>query len=341
MSIKTKAAELDSSRRRIVRNIGTLAAGSLLQGVAGPLFAQNEPYPNKPVRILLGYPPGGSADVMARLIADNLRQGLRQSFIVDNRPGASGNIAAQQTVHAPADGYTLLFGNPAEMVINKLIMKDMGFDPDTDFVPVVRVFNIPLALVVPAKSPYKNLADLIAEARRNPRKITFASAGSGSPGHLAGEALALKGKAPMTHVPYKGAGPALTDVMGGHVDCYFAGLTAVVPHLKAGAIRVLALSSVNRSRLMPDIPTVAETLIPGFDFTLWGGLFASAKTPPDIVALLNREANQAYSRPEVQARMSSEQSEAVPNTPAQFDAFVKREAEKYRQIIKDIGYTPQ
>ena len=278
---------------------------------------------------------------MARLIAENLREGLKETFIVENRAGASGNIAAQAAARAAPDGYTLLFGNPAEIVINKLSMKDMGFDPDTDFVPVVRVFNIPLALVVPAKSPYQSLADLIADAKRNPGKINFASAGSGSPGHLAGETLAYRTKTKMTHVPYKGAGPALTDVIGGHVDFYFAGLTAVVPHVKAGTIRVLALSSAMRSQLLPDIPTVAELVIPGFDFTLWGGLFAHAKTPPEIIALLNREANEAYRRAEVKARLNAEWSEAVENTPAQFATFVKSEVAKYTVVVKEVGYTGQ
>lgn len=312
------------------------AAGTL----AAPALAQSK-YPDKPVKILLGYPPGGSADVMARLIAENFREGLKQPFIVENRAGASGNIAAQVAANAAPDGYTLLFGNPAEIVINKLSMKDMGFDPDADFVPVVRVFNIPLALVVPAKSPFQSLGDLIAEARKNPGKVNFASAGGGSPGHLAAETLAFRTKTKMTHVPYKGAGPALADVVGGHVDFYFAGLTAVVPHLKAGTIRVLALSSAARSPLLPEIPTVAELAVPGFDFTLWGGIFAHAKTPPDIIALLNKEANQAYRRPEVKARLNSEWSEAVENTPAQFAAFVKSEVAKYQTVVKEVGYTGQ
>jgi len=203
------------------------------------------------------------------------------------------------------------------------------------------VFNIPLALVVPAKSPYHSLADLVADAKRNPGKVNYASAGSGSPGHLAGETLAFRTKTTMTHVPYKGAGPALTDVIGGHVDFYFAGLTAVVPHVKAGTIRVLALSSAARSQLLPDIPTVAELIIPGFDFTLWGGLFAHAKTPPEIIELINRQANEAYRRPEVKARLNDEWSEAVENTPAQFGAFVKSELAKYTIVVKEVGYTGQ
>ena len=188
-------------------------------------------------------------------------------------------------------------------------------------------------------SPFKNFAELVEEARRNPKKVTFASAGGGSPGHLAGEALALKGRAPMTHVPYKGAAPALVDVIGGHVDCYFSGMTAVAQHIKSGAVRLLAVSSAQRSSLFPDTPTVAELMIPGFDFTLWGGLFAVARTPPEIVRLLNAEANLAYARPDFKIRIQREQSDVIVNTPEQFAAYIKSQGEKYRQIIKDIGYT--
>jgi tripartite-type tricarboxylate transporter receptor subunit TctC len=327
------------ARRALLRKTALIGAVGFIPGMSA--FAQSASYPDKPVRIFLGYPPGGSADVMTRLISDVLSEQLKQSFIVENKPGASGNIAAQQAAQATADGYTLLFGNPAEMVINTFLMKEMRFDPNKDFVPVVRVFNIPLALVVPAKSPYNSLEDLIADAKKNPDTVTFASAGGGSPGHLAGEALAFETKARMTHVPYKGAGPALTDVIGGHVDSYFAGLTAVMPHIKAGAIRILALSSATRSPSMPEVPTVAELALPGFDFTLWGGLFAKAGTPPDVISTLNRAANAAYARPEFQARMVSEGSEATPNTPEEFAAFVQSQAKKYEQIIKDIDYKTQ
>ncbi|MFA5487966.1 MAG: tripartite tricarboxylate transporter substrate binding protein [Candidimonas sp.] len=325
-------------RRALMKNAALLGAAALVPHFSA--FAQGATsYPGKPVRILLGYPPGGSADVMTRLIADVLSGGLKQSFIVENKPGASGNIAAQQAAQASNDGYTLFFGNPAEMVINALLTKDLRFNPDKDFVPVVRVFNIPLALVVPANSPYQSLADIIEDAKKNPNTVTFASAGAGSPGHLAGEALAFESKVRMTHVPYKGAGPALTDVIGGHVQSYFAGMTAVIPHIKSGAIRVLALSSAERSPTMPDVPTVSELALPGFDFTLWGGLFARAGTSPEIIDRLSKAANEAYAQPELKERMIQEGSEATPNTPEEFGAFIKNQRDKYQKIIKDIDYT--
>jgi tripartite-type tricarboxylate transporter receptor subunit TctC len=299
--------------------------------------AQTADYPSRTVRILVGYSPGGTVDAMARLIAENLRQALQQNVIVENHPGASGNIAAQQVARAPADGHTLLFGNPAEMVINKFTMKEMGFNPDADFTAVVQVFNVANVLVVPANSQYKTLAELLDDARRNPGKVTYASAGNGTPGHLAGETLALKAKAPMVHVPYKGGAQALTDVIGGHVNFYFAGLSAAIPYWSGGKIRMLAMASPSRASIAPDVPTVAEVAVPGFNFPIWGGLFAPAATSRDVVALLNREINQIYLHPDVRARMASEQSDTRQNSPEQFAAFVKAESDKYREIIKEIG----
>jgi len=333
----SNAVTRDMTRRRVVCSIGALAAGLTLPSLYNRALAQTAGYPSKTVRIIVGYSPGGTVDAMARLIAENLRQPLHQNVIVENHPGASGNIAAQLVARASADGHTLLFGNPAEMVINKFVMKDMGFDPDADFTPVVLVFNVANVLVVPADSPYKTLAQLLDDARRNPGKVTYASAGNGTPGHLAGETLALRAKASMVHVPYKGGSQALTDVIGGHVNFYFAGLSAPIPYWKAGKIRMLAMASPTRASIAPDIPTVSEVAVPGFNFPIWGGLFAPSATPHDIVALLNQEINQIYLRPDVLARMASEQSEIQRNSPEQFGAFVKAESEKYRQVILEVG----
>ena len=220
MNIRSKTNAFSSGRRDALRKCGALSAAPVIAALSRPGFAQAQAYPAKTIRVLIGYSAGGSGDIMARLVAENLRPALGQTVIVENRPGASGNIAAQLSARAPADGYTLFLGSTAEMVINKFIMKDMGFNPEADFLPVIQIYNIPLALVVQAKSPHTSLNQLLAEARRNPGKVSFASAGSGSPGHIAGEMLALKANAPMTHVPYKGAAPALTDLVGGHVSCY-------------------------------------------------------------------------------------------------------------------------
>jgi len=338
-----QSRSVESPRRRIpdLRRTVLVLAALLLAIVADAAFAQSKDYPDRTIKMLFGYPPGGGADVIARLCAESLHDGLHQPVIVENRAGATGNIAAQAAAHAAPDGYTIFFGTAAEIAINKQVMKDMGFDPDTDFVPVVLGFNVPLALVVSTKSSYTSLAQLIDDAKRNPGKINYASSGSGTPGHLAGEMLAFRTGTRMTHVPYKGGGPALTDIIGGHVDFYFAALNSVLPHVKAGTLRVLALSSAQRSPLVPEIPTVAELAAPGFDFTIWGGVFAPVKTPPDIVMTLNRVVNEAYRRPEIKARLNAESSEATPNTPQQFADFVKKEVAKYSQVVKEAGYTGQ
>ena len=326
-------------RRMLTLSLGLLAAPFVVRPT--PATAQPSPYPDHAIRMLFGYPPGGGADVIARLCAESLREGLQQPVVVENRAGATGNIAAQLAARAPADGYTIFFGTAAEIAINKQVMKDMGFDPDADFTPVVLGFNVPLALVVSTASKYETFADLIAAARARPGTINFASSGNGTPGHLAGEILAKRTQTRMTHIPYKGGGPALTDVIGGHVDFYFAALNSVLPHVKAKTLRVLALSSAKRSSLVPELPTVAELAVPGFDFTIWGGLFVPVKTSTDVVTRLNLVINDAYRKPEIKAKLNAELSEAVANTPGEVAAFVKAEAAKYAQVVQEVGYHGQ
>lgn len=324
------------TRRKLFVDSVALMGGALLGGSVRAAPA-TEIYPSKTVRILVGYSPGGTADVMARVAAEQLQPALGKTFIVENRPGGSGNIAAQEVCRAVPDGHTLLFGNSAEIAINKYLMRDMGFDPDVDLVPIALVFSITHGIVVSAKSPYATLKELIDDARRSPGKVRYASAGRGTPGHLAGEALTSKTKTSMIHVPYKGGSQALTDVMGGHVDCYYAGLTAAMPHVKAGTIRMLAVTSLKRVSALPEIPTVAEVAVPDFDFPLWGGLFAPARTPPEVVALLNREMIKAIEQPAVRARITAQYSDIVLSNPEQLAAFVRAESAKYRAIVKDIG----
>ena len=308
--------------------------------IAAPLraLAQTGQYPQKQVKIVLGYAAGGAADIAARLVAASLRAALGQTFFVENRPGASGNIAAQAVAQAPADGYTIFFGNSAEMAVNASVMKEMGFNPATDFTPIVRGYLTPLALIVTQDSRHRTLGDLIAYARQNPNKLNYASAGAGTPGHLAGESLAARSGTRMTHIPYKGGSNVALDVMSGQVDFYFPALGSVAQLVKAGKLRVLALSSATRSPFMPDIPTVSELMLPGFDFTVWGGLFAPAKTPREIVTLINRTVNDAYRRPDIREQFAGQLSEVVVNSPEDFGSFVSAEIAKYSRIVKEVGY---
>jgi tripartite-type tricarboxylate transporter receptor subunit TctC len=300
-------------------------------------FAQSGGYPSRPIRIVAGYAAGGSADVSARIVADALRQALGQNVVVENQPGAAGNIAAQAVSRAAPDGYTLLLGNTGEMSVNKFLIKDMGFDPDADFAPIALAYNITHVVAVPAKSPYKTLGDFLADARANPGKVKYASAGIGTPGHLAGETLALKTRTTLVHVPYKGGGQAVADLIGGHIDSHFSALPTAVTHVKSGAVRLLAVTAAKRVATAPDVPTVAEAGIAGVDFPLWGGLFAPVKTPREIVMLLNREVNKAYDRPDVQTRIAALHSEVIKYTPEQFAEFLKADSDRYREITKALG----
>ena len=223
-----------------------------------PFPGAAQSYPSKPIRVVLGYSTGGTADNLGRMITEKLSTALGQSVLIDNRPGASGNIAAQIVSKAPPDGHTILFGCTAEMSINQHLMKNMGFNPEADFAPVVLIHNVPLGLIVSSKSPYASLKDLLDAARRAPDKLSFANSGTGSPAHLAVEMLTNRSGVRMTQIPYKGAAPAMVDLLGGRIDAYFLGLPGVMPHVKSGNVRLLAVSTSERAGSVPDTPTVAE-----------------------------------------------------------------------------------
>ena len=298
-----------------------------------PAAAQS--WPAKPVRVVLGYSTGGTADNLGRMMTEKLSGALGQSVLIDNRPGASGNIAAQIVAKAAPDGYTVLFGCTAEMSINQHLMKDMGFNGEADFAPVVLVHNVPLGLIVSARSSYATLKDIIDAARREPGKLSFANSGSGSPAHLAVEMLTLRSGVSMVQVPYKGAAPAMVDLLGGRIDAYFLGLPGVMPHVKSGAVRLLAVSTAQRAGSLPDTPTVAEQAgIAGFNFSLWGGFLVPAGTPPEIVARLNREVLQVITQPDMRTRMAAEGSEVVRTSPQDFGRFVQDETKKYADIAR-------
>ena len=307
-----------------------------LCALTGMVEAQT--YPSKPIRILLGYSTGGTADNLGRVIAERLSQRLGQGVLIENRPGASGNIAAQAAARSAPDGYTLLFGNTAEMAINRHVMKDMGFNPDADFAPIALIHNVPLGLIVSAKSPHASLKDLLDSARREPGKLSFANSGNGSPAHLASEMLMARSGVKMVQIPYKGAAPALVDLIGGRVDAYFLGIPAVMPHVKGGNVRLIAVSTAKRASIAPDVPTVAELGIANFDFSLWGGIFAPAATPKDIVARLNTEFMRVLTQPEMRAQLGREGSDVVETTPESFARFVQGESRKYGELLRDINY---
>jgi tripartite-type tricarboxylate transporter receptor subunit TctC len=302
-------------------------------------FAQS--YPSRPVHIIVAYAPGGTGDVVVRLLSDKLAAALGQSVVVENRAGASGAIGARVVATATPDGYLLLLGQTGEISINQHWLKDLGYDPDKDLQPIALAAVVSLALVVPAKAPYSTMKDFVAYLKSG-KPVSFASAGVGTPGFFAGEALKAGVKGNMTHVPYKGAGPALNDLLGAHVDMYFPGFPAVTPQVKAGSLKLLAVSSDKRVSSAPDVPTVAEvTGIKNFDYTLWQGIFAPRGTPDDVVKRLNTEINKILATEEIKKKFADLGADIRPMSVAQFTKFVQAESAKYVQVIKDTGVKPE
>lgn len=318
------------------RLFGLFALAASVAALA-PTAARAQTYPARDVTVVVGYAAGGTGDVVARIISEQLAKRLGKGVIVDNRPGASGSIAAAHVAKSAPDGLTLLAGQTAEISINPFLMK-LAYDPQTDLMPIALAAVVPLGLVAPEKAPYSTVSEMLADAKKAPSGLTFASSGIGTPGHFAAELLKLKTKANLTHVPYKGAGPALNDILGGHVDLFFSGLPAAVQSVRAGRMKLLAVSSASRSAAAPDVPTVAEAAnIPGFDITLWVGMFAPKGTPSEIVALLNSEINAIITAPDVKARFLAEGADVRALSIDQTAAFTRTESEKYKSLISEMG----
>jgi tripartite-type tricarboxylate transporter receptor subunit TctC len=311
---------------------------AVFSATAAPARAQS--YPSRTVHLVVAYAPGGTGDIVARLISDRLAAALGQPVVVENRPGASGSIGTQSVVSAAPDGHMLLVGQTAEVAINQNWIKGLAYDPEKDLQPVALATTVPLALVIPAAAPYVTLPDMLKDSAR--KELTFASSGTGTPGHFAGELLKLRTKTNMTHVPYKGAGPALNDLLGGHVDFFFSGFPAAVAQVKAEKLKLLAVSTARRSPAAPDVPTVAEASgIADFDLSLWQGIFAPRGTPKDVVTRLNAEINTIVTQPDFRARLRDEGADVTPMTVEQFTAFVQAESRKYLTIIQQSGVKPE
>ncbi|MEJ0077398.1 MAG: tripartite tricarboxylate transporter substrate binding protein [Alphaproteobacteria bacterium] len=305
------------------------------------LPASAQPFPSKPVHLIVAYAPGGTGDVVARVIADKLGPALGQTVVVENRAGASGAIGATSVANATPDGHTLLVGQTGEMVVNQFWMKGLSYDPQA-FEPVALATVVPLALTVPGKAPYATMAEFFKAMKESGEQFSFASAGTGTPGYFAGEYLSAKLPGKLTHVPYKGAGPALNDIIGGHVDMYFPGFPPVMPMMKSGTVKVLAVSSAKRSDAAPDIPTVAEaTGFSDFDFTLWQGFFAPKGTPPDVIARLNSEIDKILADPDTRQKLLDAGANVEPMSIEKFTAFVTAERAKYERIIRETGVKPE
>lgn len=309
-------------------------AGCACVILSSPLAAQT--YPAKPIRVVVPYPPGGATDLTARLVGQKMQEALKQNVLVDNRPGAGGVIGAEIVAKAAPDGYTLLIAVPAELVILPHLQK-LPYDVARDLAPVSLAVVTPLVLVVHPSLPVKSVKELIAFVRARPKQLTYASAGTGGVQHLAGELLKITMKLDMTHVPYKGAGPVMPDLIGGHVPMFFAGMPPAMPHVKAGKLRALAVTTTRRSPAAPAVPTMEEAGVPGFDISNWFAYFVPANTPGDVIARLNAEINRGLAQSDVKEKLANVGAETVGSTPADLAKFVRGESEKFDRLIKLSG----
>jgi tripartite-type tricarboxylate transporter receptor subunit TctC len=319
---------------RIVLAVWTQAA---ILTIAPLVHAAETDYPSKPISIIVAYGPGGQGDTFARLVGERLTTVLKQSVLVDNKPGVSGTVGTRMAAKAKGDGYTLLLGQTGEIAVNRALMKDLGYDAMKDLVPVVLIGNAPLVLMAPAEAPYNTLQEFIQQAQAKPGSFSYGSVGAGTPGHLAAEALILGGKFNMVHVPYKSVGPLFADLMGSRLQLFISSASAAVPHIKGGKLKALAVTTTQRMTSLPLVPTVAEAAIPGFSYTLWGGLFAPADTPAAVIQTLNREVNTLLAAPDIRARFEADNLAVPKNTPTEFAAYVRTEATKFEKLIKDAG----
>jgi tripartite-type tricarboxylate transporter receptor subunit TctC len=301
-----------------------------------PLGAQAQEYPARPIRLVVPFPPGGPTDVLARIVATRLGERLGQPVVIDNKPGASGMIGADMVAKAAPDGYTLL-ANASIHVINPSLYTKTAYDAIADFAPVSNLADVPLVLAVHPKLEARSVKDLVALGKSSKTSLAFASAGNATSQHLSGEAFKLAAGIDMLHVPYKGSAPALTDLIGGQVQLMFDSLPSAMPHLKAGSLRPLAVTTPKRSAALPDVPTIAESGYPGFAISTWYGVWAPAATPPAVVQRLSREIAAVVRLPEVCEQFAGLGAEAVGNTPDEFSAFTKAELSKWAGIVKRSG----
>ena len=301
----------------------------LLAGAAAPGWAQG--YPNKPARILVGYAPGGGTDIMARAIGVKLTDTLKQQFVIENRPGANANIAAKLAADAPADGYTILFMSVAH-IMSKPVYKNLGYDIERDFVPITVVTNVPNVLCLHPSLPVKNVKELIALAKSKPGTLTYATSGVGSPEHFAGEMFKMMTGTDMLPIPYKGGAPLAVDLVGGQVMLAFNTAPPIMPHIQSGRVRAIAVTMDKRVAALPNVPTIAESGVPGYQMSTWYGAVIQAKTPREIVVKLNQEMIKALALPDIKERMAGLGADVVGNTPEEAAALIKLEVAKYTKV---------
>ncbi len=319
-------------RRRALTGAALLALAAALPGAA---LAQA--YPNKALTMVVPFSAGGTTDILARIVGKALEAELGQPVVIDNKAGAGGNIGAQAAARARPDGYTLFMGTVGTHAINEALYSKLPYSPLGDFAPISRVAMVPNLLVAHPSRPYKTVKELIDYAKANPGKVNFGSSGNGSSIHLSGELFKSLAKVDMVHVPYKGSAPAVADLLGGQIDIMFDNMPSAMQHVKAGKLRPIAVTTAKRYPELPEVPTIAEAGVPGYDATSWFGLFTSRKAPADVVAQLNAALLKVLAKPEVIKQMAEQGAVAQPETPAQFETFIKAETAKWGPVVKASG----
>jgi tripartite-type tricarboxylate transporter receptor subunit TctC len=309
--------------------------GGAFAVLAGAAAAQG--YPAKPIHFIVPFPPGGGTDIIARTVAARLSEANKWVIVIENKPGAGGNLGLDQAAKSPADGYTMVIGQTSNLAINPTLYSKLPYDPVKDFNPVALLASSPIVLVAPEKTPYKSLGEAMGAAKAKPGTVTYGSPGNGTVAHLTAELLQRTADVKLTHVPYKGASQALTDLMGGQIDLYLSSVPSALGQIKGGKLRPLAVTGAKRSAQLPQVPTIAESGYKGFDVTTWYGLLYPAGTPEPIVKRMNEEVNRVLNAGDVREKLATEGGDALGGTPEQFAALLKADLARWGQIVKQSG----
>ena len=327
---------IHTHRRRLI------AALMALPAITRATFtlAQGGAYPSRPIRLIVPFPPAGSTDILGRALAQKLAEIFGQPVVVENRPGAGGSIGAEAAARSPADGYTLLMGHIGTLAVNPALYPKLGYDPLKDFVPIALVALVPNVLVVNPSLAVKDVGELVAYARANPGKLTYSSGGNGSAAHLAMEYFKLQTKTDIVHVPYKGTAPSITDILGGQITMTMTGAPPLMPHVQAGKLRALGVSSTSRLDALPQVPTIAESGVPGFEAVQWYGVVAPAGISRDIVARLNAEIGRVLESKDMKERLAAEGAVTQTRTPAEFASFIRTEHERWGAVVRAAHMRP-
>ena len=313
------------------RTLLALAAATLSTG------ALAQAWPSKPIKVIVPFPPGGGTDLIARAVTQKVATATNWTFVVENKPGAGGNLGVDATAKSPADGYTLVLGQTSNLAINPSLYAKLPYDPQKDLVPVVLVANAPLVMVTGATTPYKTLADAVGAAKAKPGRVNFASPGNGTVAHLTSEVFQKAAGVKLQHIPYKGANQALTDVMSGQIELYMSSVPTLLGHIKQNKLRALAVTSAKRVDDLPDVPTINESGYKGFDVVTWFGILAPAGTPKDVVSKLNAEFNKALQQADLRKKLGDEGADPAGGTPEQFAALIKDDTVRWGQVVKESG----